>query len=243
MISPNTLIVIPARYNSSRLPGKPLLDIGGLPMIVRTYRNVLAQAGQACVLVATDDDRIGAACKRYSVRCVKTSDGCRTGTDRVAEVAAGRPAYDVVLNVQGDEPFMAAGCVDIIVAAVKASGRVCCGMAPLAPEDVTNPNVGKVVCDRDGRALYISRSLVPSTFAAQPDGWDTQVCIYGFPRAYLAAFAAMPTGRLEAVEGIELLRWLEAGYPLQMVRVLGERLAVDTPADLERVRARVAGGI
>lgn len=236
------LIVIPARYGSSRFPGKPLASIGGLPMVVRTFQNTRAQApANSVVLVATDDIRIMDACKRYAVPCVMTSTDCRTGTDRVAEVAARRPEHEIVINVQGDEPLMADGCVATIYEAVSVCGTVCCGAAPLNPKDVPNPNVGKVVVGVSQLAMYMSRAPIPFPFAKAPESYMTQVCIYGFPAEDLRTFAKLPTGKLEAVEGIELLRWMEDVRPVQMVRVPGERMAVDTPEDLERVRARIGG--
>jgi 3-deoxy-manno-octulosonate cytidylyltransferase (CMP-KDO synthetase) len=247
------LVVIPARYGSFRLPGKPLVKIGGMPMVVRTYHNVLAQSLREKrwaweIMVATDDQRIVEVCEKSSVPVMMTSGAHRTGTDRVAEVADNFPDYDVVINVQGDEPLMAPGSVSAIISAVRATGLVCCGRAKLHNDEIASRNVGKVVCDLTGRALYISRSPIPCVFDLrfQPL-WYTQVCVYGFPRHFLLEFAEHPQTPLELVEGIELLRWMEMGHTLQMVSVPGERLSVDVPADVERLNSllaarEVAGG-
>lgn len=230
----STLIVIPARWGSTRFPGKALANIAGLPMVVRTYRNTVVNAPGRTVLVATDDNRIMAACRHYDVPAVMTSRAHACGTDRVAEASYSRPQFDTVLVVQGDEPCMAPGVIDAVEAETIRRLEVCCGMCEItAPADRASRNVGKVVCDSTGHALWIDRA--PLAGDAVPA--YTQVCCYGFLRDDLLEFARMPVGRYEQATGIELLRWIEAGYRLRMVPVPGGRHAVDCPADIAAVEA------
>lgn len=228
------LVVLPARIGSSRLPGKPLKDIGGKPMIVRSFYNVRMQSGSAAVVVATDDRSILDVCLDHGIPCCMTSGSHKTGTDRVAEVAK-RYMRPYIINAQPDEPLLHDGVVRRIMEEVVHTGSVCCGMSKIATEaDVLSPSVGKVVATTYGKCLYISRQPIPN--AAFGGTYWTQTCVYGFPYRELMEFADMPQSPLEISEGIELLRWLENGRELRMPIVPGERLSVDTPEDLERVR-------
>jgi 3-deoxy-manno-octulosonate cytidylyltransferase (CMP-KDO synthetase) len=232
--------VIPARYASTRYPGKPLVPLLGRPMLL-WVADVCAEAlGAASVVVATDDERIRAVAAEAGFRVEMTSDRALTGTDRIAEVAD-RLGSDVILNVQGDEPLL--DPTDLLrIAEVKAAHPdvVVNGYHPLAPdEDPENPNLPKVVLDRDERLLYMSRCAVPGTKSGGPSPTTTylkQVCIYGFSPDDLQLFASVTgKGPLEAAEDIEILRFLELGRPVQMVRTSTASLAVDAPEDVAKV--------
>jgi 3-deoxy-manno-octulosonate cytidylyltransferase (CMP-KDO synthetase) len=232
--------VIPARYASTRYPGKPLVPLLGQPMLL-WVADVCAEAlGAKNVIIATDDSRIRTVASDAGFHVEMTSDRALTGTDRIAEVA-NRLATDVILNVQGDEPLLDPG--DLLrIAQVKAAHPelVVNGYCPLGPdEDPTNTNLPKVVIDRDERLLYMSRCAVPGTKRGEPDPAVTylkQVCIYGFSPADLRLFKSVPTkGPLEAAEDIEILRFLELGQRVRMVRTSTASLAVDTPDDVAKV--------
>ncbi len=233
------LIVIPARYQSSRIPGKPLIDFYGKPMIVRTWERVMAQADGMRVVVATNDQRIFEAVGEAGAQVVMTSDDCSTGTDRVWQAAQRFPAADIIVNVQGDEPCLCNGVIRSIIESMEIHKEsVCCGMAPIVTaRDLDAPSVGKVVVDKWGYALYMSRARIPFIHSGHGGRYFTQVCVYGFARWAIELFAALPVGTLELIEGIEMLRLIEQGVRVRMVSVPGERLAVDVPEDIERVRA------
>ena len=228
------LIVIPARYDSTRLPGKPLTDICGKPMIVRTYENTVKQSGGSSVIVGTDDERVKKVCMDHNIPVVMTSPEHKTGTDRVWEVAQ-RTRAEYIINVQGDEPLMAPGVVDAIKQQVLYGHVFVCGCAELTEEEATKQSVGTLTVDKNNDALYITRSNIPNKYARETPLF-TQVCIYGFTRESLAKFASWERGKLEQVEEIELLRVMENGCKLHMVLVPGERLAVDIPEDVDKVR-------
>lgn len=222
------LAVIPARFASTRLPGKALADIGGVPMIVHVWRRVCAARGIDRVLVATDDPRIGSAVARVGAEVALTGP-CVSGTDRVAEAARGSGAR-VVVNVQGDEPFIEPDDVSRVAAAVCEATPITTGVAPLTG-DPADPARVKVVRDHAGRALFFSRLPIP---LGGP--WSLHVGLYAFDAAVLARLASLAPSALEGSERLEQLRWLEAGYSIGTVPVSGAALSVDTPADLDRAR-------
>jgi 3-deoxy-manno-octulosonate cytidylyltransferase (CMP-KDO synthetase) len=226
------LVVLPARLDSTRLPRKPLALLGGVPMILRSFYNAMRQAGRwADVVVATDSEEIAEVCRHAHAPVVMT--GCHpTGTDRVAE-AASQFHHPWILNYQPDEPRLAPGVLRTMADAVSQKWLVCCGMAACPAADVKNPSVGKVALGLEDRAVYISRAPIMGA-----GGYWTQVCVYAFGRGDLEHFHSLPQGPLEKAEGIELLRLTERGYTVQMVRVPGQRMAVDTPSDLRRMRGR-----
>jgi 3-deoxy-manno-octulosonate cytidylyltransferase (CMP-KDO synthetase) len=234
--------VIPARYASTRYPGKPLVPLLGRPMLLRVADLCAEALGATNVVIATDDDRIRVVAEDAGFRVEMTSDRALTGTDRIAEIAD-RLGTDVILNVQGDEPLL--DPADLIrIAEVKAADPsvVVNGYHPLAPdEDPTSTNLPKVVIDRDERLLYMSRAALPATKSGVPSPDTTylkQVCIYGFSPADLRLFASVSAkGPLEAAEDIEILRFLELGHPVRMVRTSTASLAVDAPEDVAKVEA------
>lgn len=239
--------IIPARYASTRFPGKPLADIGGKPMIQRVYENV-----QPCldeVWVATDDVRIHQAVVDFGGKVVMTSDQHRSGTDRCLEAARKiGGTYDVVVNIQGDEPFIHPSQIEALKACfTQKEGTVLATLVkPFRKADgweaLSNPNSPKVVLNADGEALYFSRSVIPYVRAEAPATWlehhtfYKHIGIYAYTLQTLATIAALPPSTLEKTESLEQLRWLEYGFRIQTAVTDVENLAVDTPEDLERVR-------
>lgn len=242
-----TVGLIPARFSSSRFPGKPLVEILGVPMIVRVARIAGRALGDEQVVVATDDQRIVDVVEKAGYRAVLTSARWPTGTDRIAE-AIGTLEAEFFLNIQGDEPMLDPEDIRRIAARkVEMPGMVINGMCPLsASEDPHNVNTPKVVCSSGGRLLYMSRSAIPgmkSQGMAEPM-YRKQVCIYGFTRQELLAYQHRGRCDLERFEDIEILRFLDLGIPVQMIELSPGTLAVDIPADVATVEAamRAQGG-
>lgn len=233
------IAVIPARYGSSRLPGKPLAAIDGVPMVVRVWRQARQARTIERVLVATDDERVAAAVRAAGGEAMMTSPAHPSGSDRVAEVA-GRIEAGAYLNVQGDLPFVEPSDLEALAAAMRASPAP--EMATLATpingaDEWYNPNVVKVVCDRRGDALYFSRSPIPCPRdGGIPAGALRHLGVYGYRRDFLFRFAALEPGVLERIEKLEQLRAVEAGYRIRVVRSVGPSLEVDTQEDLMRAQ-------
>ena len=233
-----TIVVIPARYQSSRLPGKPLIDICGKSMIQRTYERCIMSTPPKDVYIATDDDRIQRHCEEFSANVVMTPADCLTGTDRLACVAEKIDA-DIYINVQGDEPIIdPEDILNVIQAAKQNPKSVINGMAAIEDEEsFRNPSIPKVVARPDGRLLYMSRAAIPTTKTLSFQTAKRQICIYAFPHAALEAFAAQRhKTHLENIEDIEILRFLELGFEIHMIELSGQSYAVDTPEDLENIR-------
>jgi 3-deoxy-manno-octulosonate cytidylyltransferase (CMP-KDO synthetase) len=232
--------VIPARYDSTRLPGKPLADLGGLPMIQRVYERAARAACVDRVLVATDDERIRAAVAGFGGDVVMTSAAHSSGTDRIAEAVASLDA-DIVVNVQGDLPLLDPALVDAAVEPLRrdVSLPLATLMTPIRDaEEMRNPNVVKVVTDAQGFALYFSRSAIPFWRDGDSDlirGFR-HLGLYVFRRDFLLAFARLPPTRLERAEKLEQLRALENGYRVKVVAVEQAAIEVDTADDLEKAR-------
>ncbi len=235
--------VIPARFSSTRLPGKPLADIHGRPMIEHVYRRACDATSIARVIVATDDLRVFEAVRAFGGEVVMTSPHHRTGSERVAEVAA-QLECALVVNVQGDEPLLAPTMIDDAVAACLADPTIAMSTVRSRitdPAEVASPAVVKVVTDLHGRALYFTRAAVPFLRdPGQPTTWYKHVGLYVYRRAFLLAFAALPPTPLELSESLEQLRALEHGHAIMTVESRHEALGVDTPDDLERVRRVLA---
>lgn len=244
--------IIPARYGASRLPGKPLSDIHGKPMIQHVYERVRRARGLDRVLVATDDERIADAVRRFGGESVLTSPAHKSGSDRLAEAALA-VAAEVIVGVQGDEPMIDPGVVEASMRpfsdpAVQAA-TVCTPLRDV--EEMLSPHVVKVVVDGAGRALYFSRSPIPhvrggdaraaAERAVERGLARRHLGIYAWRKEALRRFAALPPSALEEAEGLEQLRALEHGLAMHVVEFDGEAgVAVDTPEDLERVRALLA---
>lgn len=238
-----TLAVIPARYASTRLPGKPLLDICGKPMIQHVYEAVGRASLVDAVLVATDDARIVRAVNDFGGRAVMTSPDCASGTDRLVEIARHEQA-DIYLNVQGDEPLLRPADVDKLVEALLRHPQTAAATPcyPITAGQALDPNLVKVVRNEAGQALYFSRAPIPfdRDGEKQVRYWG-HVGMYAYRPAALAVFAAHAPGELERAEKLEQLRLLQHGIAIQMVELSPCAPGVDTEKDLERVRALLEG--
>lgn len=243
-------IVIPARYASTRLPGKPLADLCGKPMIVRVVE-ATRRTRAAGVWVATDDQRVADAVKQYGFDAVLTRPEHATGTDRIAEVAESRnwPDTAIVVNVQGDEPLIDPALIDAVATALANDPESAIATAAHqleSAEDFFNPNVVKVVCDAKGCALYFSRAPVPwdrDRFAVERDelpqslGARRHIGIYAYRASFLRRYGKLEQSPLERTESLEQLRALWHGYSIRVIDVThAPAPGVDTPEDLERVR-------
>lgn len=234
----NFVIVIPARYASGRFPGKPLADINGLPMILRTYNQCLKATNKKKIFVATDDLRIKNLCKSKNINVVMTSKKCLTGTDRVAEFAKKIKA-DVYINVQGDEPiFNPTDIKNLIHETKKYPNDVINGYTKIKDEkQFRSGNVPKVVFRKDGRLLYMSRSPIPVTKKQKFITAWRQVCAYSLPRKALIAFSATKKKTpLEQIEDCELIRFLELGFEIRMIKMTSVSIPVDIKEDLAKVK-------
>jgi 3-deoxy-manno-octulosonate cytidylyltransferase (CMP-KDO synthetase) len=245
-------VIIPARLASTRLPNKPLADLGGKPMVVRVAERA-ALSGAGRIAVATDHPSILEACAAHGVEAFMTRDDHPSGTDRIAEVALalGLPPQAVVVNLQGDEPLIDAGLLAACAARIGADVPMATCAHPLHEvADAFNPNVVKVVLDKAGRALYFSRATIPwarDAFAqskdALPPGYAPlrHIGLYAYRNDFLQAYPRLDVSPLETIEALEQLRVLWHGHPIA-VHVTGAAPAagVDTPEDLERVRAHFA---
>jgi 3-deoxy-manno-octulosonate cytidylyltransferase (CMP-KDO synthetase) len=236
--------VIPVRMAASRLPGKPLADLGGRPVVGWVLDAASGSDRLDRVVVATPDEEIAAVARSLGAEVVMTRSDHETGTDRVAEVAGRLPDYDVVVNIQGDQPFVSAGMLAELVAPYFASAdappMTTLG-APLAATDVTDPNVVKVVCDRNGDALYFSRSPIPYHRTPGDAPVYHHLGLYAFTRDFLARYPALPPTPLERVEGLEQLRVLEHGHRIRVCTTRAAVREINTADDLDRARARISG--
>jgi 3-deoxy-manno-octulosonate cytidylyltransferase (CMP-KDO synthetase) len=238
--SKNVLAIIPARFASLRLPGKPLASIAGKPMIQHVVERVRRAQLVKSILVATDDERIKQAVENFGAQAILTRHDHRTGTDRVAEVATHVEA-DLYVDIQGDEPLIDPGTIDAVVAAMLEDESVQiatpCSAITL-PNEIMDPNIVKVVSDFDGNSLYFSRAPIPwvrdtkSNLAVRH--WK-HIGLYAFRRDTLLEFPTLPPGELEHVEQLEQLRWLENGFRIRVVETDYDAVSVDVPADIERV--------
>lgn len=237
--------VIPARYGSTRFPGKPLVKIQGIPMIVRVWQ----QANQCPLLtdlvVATDDDRIAAIVTENGGKSILTRSDHPSGTDRLIEVAGKMPDYDFYLNIQGDEPFLDPDTLTSLISALNnpQSADIATPICRITEGDkLFSPNTVKVVLDSRRLALYFSRQPIPY-LRNYPDphlwlehfSYWQHIGVYGFRKKALEAIAHLPPGNLEQAESLEQLRWLEAGLTIMTCEVSTPGIAIDTPEDLEKI--------
>ncbi len=240
----NIVGIIPARFASTRFPGKPLADISGKPMIRRVYEQALKSGVLSGVYVATDDDRIRDAVAGFGGQAFMTSPAHQTGTDRCSEVAVllldQGVRVDAVINIQGDEPYIHPEQIDLVASCFE-DPRV--QLATLArridsADDLLNPSVVKVVVDAGWDALYFSRSPVPFVRNAEQSQWTgmglhfKHVGIYGYRADVLKVISGLPPSPLEQAESLEQLRWMEHGYRIRVKETTHESQAVDTPEDL-----------
>lgn len=240
--------IIPARYASSRFPGKPLADMDGKPMIQRVYEQVIQAVDDVCV--ATDDERIEAAVKAFGGKVVMTSDKHRSGTDRCFEAyqKIGKE-FDVVINIQGDEPFIHPEQIETIKACFTDDEiQIATLVKPFRPDDdfeatLFNPNSPKVVVNKKMEAMYFSRSIIPYIRGKKYTEWlpshtfYKHIGMYAYRADVLAEITALPQSTLELAESLEQLRWLENGYRIKVGITEQETIGIDTPEDLEKALA------
>lgn len=237
--------LIPARYASTRFPGKPLVDILGKPMIQRVYEQA-SQSRLQGLYVATDDQRIAGAVLAFGGRVVLTSDAHPTGTDRCREAAqkieeSTGERFDAVINIQGDEPYIHPGQIDLLASAFERPGTEIATLVKHlhSAADAENPGIIKVVRNLQEQALYFSRNLVPHYRGTDPEEalllhkYFKHIGMYGYRRDTLERIAALPQSPLEKAESLEQLRWLENGIPILALETHQQSRSVDTPADLE----------
>lgn len=241
--------VIPARYKSSRFPGKPLVDICGKPMVWWTYHQAIQVPEFDEVYVATDDQRIFDTCTELGVRVIMTSEDNKTGTDRVGEVARKIPA-DIIVNVQGDEPLMAPETIRAAILPMidDSTIEVTNLMARITdPVELINSTIPKVITNKDNIGIYMTRAAAPYPKGSIDYPFYKQICVYGFRPDALQFYCdygkTYGKAKIEAIEDIELLRFIENGYKIKFMEVEVESLAVDTPNDLDKVRSIMAAKI
>lgn len=236
----NTLCVIPARFASTRLPGKPLADIAGKPMIVRVYQQASKARRLTGVIAAVDDERVYEAVVSNGGRAMMTAKDHPTGTDRLAEVAAAHPEAELIINVQGDEPMIEPAIIDELAAVFDDDPdlQMATVKSPMESQaDINNPNNVKVVTDKNGYALYFSRSPLP--YFRENTGMTVykHIGIYAYKRDFLLEYAKMMPTQLEQTESLEQLRALENGYKIKVIETDYHFVGVDTPEDLAAVNA------
>jgi 3-deoxy-D-manno-octulosonate cytidylyltransferase len=236
-------VVIPARYASTRLPGKPLAQIGGRPMIRHVWENAKRARAVSRVVVATDDERVLSAVRAFGGEAVMTSPDCASGTDRVAETARGLDE-DIIINLQGDEPMMDPKVIDAVAGPLLADPAVTMSTAALPqddPAEFLRASTVKVVVDARGDALYFSRSPIPHYRDGAGGRYRKHLGIYGYRKEFLFRVATIPPSSLENAEKLEQLRVLQNGYNIRVVDVDCDSVGVDTPEDLREVEERICG--
>ena len=236
------VIVIPARYASTRLPAKPLIEINGKPIIQWVYERASASRLKDRIIIATDDERILKVALAFGAEAVMTSPACKSGTDRVYEAMEGQEG-DIVINLQGDEPFIRADMVDTLFSAIERDNlnmaTLCC---PLKDDsELNDPNTVKVVIDKESFALYFSRAPIPFVRGQRRAPLYKHIGIYGFGRSFLEQFVFLEKSRLEDTESLEQLRVLENGYKIKVLTTQYNGFGIDTEADLERAKAALSG--
>jgi len=232
--------IIPARYASTRFPGKPLVDIAGKTMIQRVYEQASKAESLSTVVVATDDVRIADEVKRFGGEFIFTSSNHQSGTDRCAEVIETLPGFDIVINIQGDEPFIEPAQIELLASCFTEEKVQLATLIKSiqSQESVYNPNSPKVVIDVNGRAMYFSRSPIPFIRNGEPGVWAEKhqfykhIGIYGYRTESLKAITKLPPSSLEIAESLEQLRWIENGFYIQTKVTDLETVAIDTPEDL-----------
>ena len=238
--NPKIIGIIPARYASTRFPGKPLVDIAGKTMIQRVYEQASKAESLSKVVIATDDVRIADEVKRFGGEFIFTSSNHQSGTDRCADVIETLPGYDIVINIQGDEPFIEPAQIELLASCFTEEKVQLATLIKSiqSQESVYNPNSPKVVIDVNGRAMYFSRSPIPFIRNGEPGVWAEKhqfykhIGIYGYRTESLKAITKLPPSSLEIAESLEQLRWIENGFYIQTKVTDLETVAIDTPEDL-----------
>lgn len=234
----NIIGIIPARYASTRFPGKPLIDLGGKSMIQRVYEQCKKASFLTDVIVATDDERIADHVRKFGGKVEMTSETHQSGTDRCSEVVQRYDGLcDAVINIQGDEPFINPAQIDALAKAFFHSHTQLASMKKkLTKEtDVQNPNVVKVITNHLGDAIYFSRSPIP--YRRNPEisvVYYKHIGIYGYRKDVLLDITQIPVGNLEAAENLEQLRWIENGYKITLIETDVDNIAIDSPDDVKK---------
>ena len=235
--------IIPARYESSRFPGKPLIDLAGKTMIRRVYENSAKSSGLTDLIVATDDKRIYDEVASFGGNVVMTAMTHQSGTERCGEVLYKKPGYDIVINIQGDEPLIDATQIDLLIGLFK-SAEVLIGtlVKKISEEtDLNNPNRIKVVLDKNNNGIYFSRSPVPFLVAAKQGDWlrhapfYKHIGIYAWRADVLQKLLQLPVTNLEKIESLEQLRWIFHGYQIRTAETLIETPNIDASEDVKKV--------
>lgn len=239
--------IIPARYASTRFPGKPLVNIAGKSMIQRVYEQAKKCHSLSEVIVATDDNRIFNHVTQFGGKAVMTDSSHQSGTDRCAEIAAAHPEYDVIINIQGDEPYIDPEQITK-VAACFTTGEV--QLATLikkitSAEELLNTNSPKVLINKQQEAIYFSRSPLPYIRGAEQKNWlehftyFKHIGIYGYRADILQQITRLSVSGLEKAESLEQLRWIENGYRIKVAETELETIAIDTPEDLHKINLKI----
>lgn len=233
-----TAAIIPARYASSRFPGKPLIDIHGKTMIMRVYEQCI-RANFTEVIIATDDERIQNEALKHNAKVIMTNPKHDNGTQRCAEAATILPAnIQNIVNVQGDEPFIAIQTLNEIINCLESENYPIVSFCKIIQDEreINSENVVKVITDKDNKALYFSRSAIPyNRDKIETNYYKKHIGLYGFKRNILADLVNLPESKLELYEKLEQLRWLENGFAIKMLLTENESLAIDSPEDLDKI--------
>ena len=242
-----TLAIIPSRYASSRFPGKPLINIAGKSMIQRVYEQAKKARNLDHVIVATDDQRIFEAVKNFNGEVIMTRSDHESGTDRCAELASQFPEYELIINIQGDEPFIQPEQIDCLIEKAKETKSFQIGTMIKSISEVSelhNPNTVKVVIDQAQKALYFSRQAIPYLRGIEAKDWlkhhqfYKHIGMYIFRNSILKEISQLKRSSLELAESLEQLRWLENGYSIKTVETNLESFGIDAPEDLEQLKGR-----
>ena len=245
----NVIGVIPARYDSSRFPGKPLVDIDGKSMIQRVYEQCLKSTSINKLIVATDDQRIADHVRLFGGNVTLTSNKHQSGTDRCAEVADNYPEFDILINIQGDEPMINPDQIDLLC---KCFENPQASIATLVKkigsnDELFNENTPKVILNKNSEAILFSRTAIPFLRGKAKENWIEQytfykhIGIYGFKTETLKILSNLPLSTLESAEALEQLRWIENGYRIHAAITDKESQAIDTPEDLEKLLKWIKG--
>ncbi len=235
--------VIPARYASTRFPGKPLVEIHGKSMIQRVYEQALKSLKLNEVVVATDDERILMHVTDFGGRALLTSSDHQSGTDRCAEAAEKLPGFEVIINIQGDEPYIDSRQIDLLAACFADNETVLATLIKKieSTEELNNPNSPKVIVNKNSEAIYFSRTPIPYLRGKENQNWLNEhtfykhIGIYGYRADTLKTITRLPVSLLEKAESLEQLRWIENGYKIKAALTDIETKAIDTPQDLENI--------
>ncbi len=235
--------VIPARYGSSRFPGKPLAQILGKPMIQHVFEKVKASSLIDEVVVATDHEEIQKAVHAFGGNVVMTSESHQTGSDRIAEVVA-KVEGDIFINIQGDEPLIHTETIDRLIESAKINPEsVITAKTRLeTQEDINDPNIVKVISNPEDTAMYFSRSPIPYNRSENDHAYFKHLGIYCYPRSVITEFVELPQSTLENVEMLEQLRLLENGYSIKVIETDYDAIGVDVPSDIQKVE-NILGGL